>query len=85
MPIIVPENSGIGITLKGITFKWDDAAVAAIARLSVDGPRGARDLRNTIRRNVEDVITEKIVNSGETPVKSVTLTAEGDKIICNFN
>ncbi len=69
---------------KGITFKWDDAAVSTIARLSVDGPRGARDLRNTIRRNVEDVITEKIVHSADKPVKSVNLTADGDKIICNF-
>ena len=69
---------------KGITFTWEDAAISTIARLSVDGPRGARDLRNTIRRNVEDVITEKIVNSYENPVKAVKLTAEGDKIICNF-
>ncbi len=69
---------------KGITFTWDDVAISTIARLSVDGPRGARDLRNTIRRNVEDVITEKIVNSYENPVKAVKLTAEGDKIICNF-
>jgi len=69
---------------KGITFTWDYAAISTIARLSVDGPRGARDLRNTIRRNVEDVITEKIVNSYENPVKAVKLTAEGDKIICNF-
>ena len=69
---------------KGITFTWDDAAISTIARLSVDGPRGARDLRNTIRRNVEDVITERIVNA-ETEIKSVNLTTEGDKIICNFN
>ena len=69
---------------KAITLKWDDAAVETIARLSVDGPRGARDLRNTIRRNVEDVITEKIVHSADKPIKSVNLTADGDKIICNF-
>ena len=70
---------------KGISFEWDNEAISAIARLSVDGPRGARDLRNTIRRNVEDVITEKIVNSYDNPVKSVKLTAEGDNIICKFN
>lgn len=69
---------------KGISLKWDDAAVGAIAALSVDGPRGARDLRNTIRRNVEDVITEKIVHSADKPIKSVAITADGDKVICNF-
>ncbi|MBP3695942.1 MAG: ATP-dependent Clp protease ATP-binding subunit [Clostridia bacterium] len=69
---------------KGIAFTWDDAAVEAIARLSVDGTRGARDLRNVIRRNVEDVITTKIVESTDAPLKSVSLTANGDEIICNF-
>ena len=71
------------LTDKGITFTWNDEAVALIAEKSVDGPRGARDLRNVIRKNVEDVITEKIVNA-ETEMKSVNLTADGDKIICNF-
>ncbi len=69
---------------KGIAFTWDDAAVGTVARLSVDGTRGARDLRNTIRRKVEDVITEKIVNSADEPIKSVALTANGDDVICNF-
>lgn len=69
---------------KGISFTWDEKAIETIARLSVDGPRGARDLRNVIRRNVEDVITSKIVNSISEPVKAVKLTAEDDKIICNF-
>ena len=70
---------------KGITFTWDDEAVSAIARKSVDGPRGARDLRNVIRRSVEDVITEKIVESTDEPVKAVTITASGDDVICNFS
>ncbi|MBO5411088.1 MAG: ATP-dependent Clp protease ATP-binding subunit [Clostridia bacterium] len=71
---------------KGISFTWDDAAVEAIARLSVDGTRGARDLRNVIRRNVEDAITTKIVEAvdGE-KLTSVSVTAQGDEIICNFN
>ncbi len=69
---------------KGIKFEWDNAAVEAVARLSVDGTRGARDLRNVIRRNVEDVITSKIVESTGSPLKAIHLTAEGDTIICNF-
>ena len=68
---------------KGITFTWDDKSISEIASQSVDGPRGARDLRNVIRRNVEDVITERIVNAA-TAIKTVNLTAEGEKIICNF-
>ncbi len=68
---------------KGITFTWNDEAVSLIAEKSVDGPRGARDLRNVIRKNVEDVITERIVNA-TSEIKSVSLTAENGEIICNF-
>ncbi len=71
------------LTDKGITFTWNDEAVSLIAEKSVDGPRGARDLRNVIRKNVEDVITERIVNA-TSEIKSVNLTTEDNKIICNF-
>ena len=69
---------------KGIALAWDDKATEAIARLSIDGTRGARDLRNVIRRNVEDVITTRIVNGADKPFKAVNITADGDKVICNF-
>ena len=69
---------------KGIALAWDDKATETIARLSVDGTRGARDLRNVIRRNVEDVITTRIVNGADKPFKAVNITADGDKVICNF-
>ena len=69
---------------KGIALAWDDKATEAIARLSVDGTRGARDLRNVIRRNVEDVITTRIVNGADKPFKAVNITVDGDKVICNF-
>ena len=69
---------------KGIALAWDDKATEAVARLSVDGTRGARDLRNVIRRNVEDVITTRIVTGADKPFKAVNITADGDKVICNF-
>ena len=71
------------LTDKGIAFTWNDDAVSLIAEKSIDGPRGARDLRNVIRKNVEDVITERIVNA-TSAIKSVDLTTDDDKIICNF-
>ncbi len=73
------------LTDKGIAFSWDDKAIECIALDSVDGPRGARDLRNVIRRNVEDIITEKIVNSDSGSISAVNITAENGKVICNFS
>ncbi len=69
---------------KGIKFSWDSKATETIANLSADGTRGARDLRSCIRKNVEDIITAKMVESIDSPIKSVTVTAEDNKIICNF-
>ena len=69
---------------KGIKFSWDNKATETIANLSADGTRGARDLRSCIRKNVEDVITAKMVESIDSPIKSVTVTANDNKIICNF-
>ncbi|MBQ8943859.1 MAG: hypothetical protein IJ050_05080, partial [Clostridia bacterium] len=70
---------------KGIKFTWDSAAEAALAALSTDGTRGARDLRNTVRREVEDRIAQKIVNSADSPVKAVNVTAANGKVIVNFD
>ena len=69
---------------KGIKFSWDSKATETIADLSADGTRGARDLRSCIRKNVEDVTTAKMVESVDSPIKSVTVTANDNKIICNF-
>ncbi len=70
---------------KGIKFTYDEKATKAIAALSADGTRGARDLRSCIRRNVEDAITTRMVNNVDEPLKTVSITAdEGNKIICDF-
>ena len=69
---------------KGITFTFDDKATHTIASLSVDGTRGARDIRSCIRKNVEDVITTRLVMGVDEPFKEVHVTAKDDKIICNF-
>ncbi len=66
---------------KGIEFTYTDEAVKLIAEKSVGGTRGARDLRNYIRRNVEDKIASLIVDSVDDPVTAVNITVEDDKIV----
>ena len=64
---------------KGITFEYTEDAVAELAKQSVGGTRGARDLRNNIRRKVEDKIAETIIDHIDTPVTSITVEAkDGD-------
>ena len=46
---------------KGITFKYDDKTCTALAEKAKGGKSGARDLRNIIRKEVEDKIAEEII------------------------
>lgn len=69
---------------KNIALSWDGEAVATLARLSVDGTRGARDLRNEIRRRVEDKITTAIVDRVDNPMSEISITADGDEIVINY-
>lgn len=67
---------------KGITFTYTDEAVAELAKDSVGGTRGARDLRNNIRRKVEDKIAEKIIDNIDNPVTSITVdVSDGDIVL----
>ncbi len=66
---------------KGITFTYTDEAVVELAKESVGGTRGARDLRNNIRRKVEDKIAEKIIDNIDTPVTSITVDVENGDIV----
>lgn len=68
---------------KGIEFTFSDDAAAVIAEKSIGGKSGARDLRNYIRKEVEDAITDKIVEAGEGAFSSIDLTVENDKLVLN--
>ena len=66
---------------KGISLTWTDDVPQALAALC-DGSRGARDLRNAIRRNVEDKIANAIVESVDgASITAVSLTSEDGKVI----
>jgi len=65
---------------KGIVFSWDQAAVSLLAQNAFGGVRGARDLRNLVRREIEDKIAEIIVESGENLIDRVELTVTDGKV-----
>ncbi len=65
---------------KGIAFSWEDDVPNVLAKASADGVRGARDLRNVIRRKVEDKIASLIVNSADKPLKALILCVQNDEI-----
>ena len=64
---------------KGVTLTYTKPLLSYIAKKSHGGKRGARDLRNFVRREVEDKIVSILIDSPE--VKDISLKVEKDKII----
>ena len=58
-----------------ITAEFDHSAVVAISKAGFDIVYGARPLRRAITSNIEDKLSEKILDGS---IKS------GDSIICSF-
>ena len=65
---------------RGTTFRWEPSLVDALVRKSYSVTYGARNLRRTIQRELEDPIAEKIIDSFEHPISSLTAFAEDGKI-----
>ena len=63
---------------KGIEFRFDEAACKYLAEKSCNGQSGARDLRNLIRKEVEDKITEQMILHGEGGISAIALSASDD-------
>ena len=52
--------------------------------MSEDGGRGARDIRRTIRKTVEDEVANILINNAEALVKEIIVSAEDGKIKVDF-
>ena len=63
---------------KGVAFSYDAAVCAELARLAQDGKRGARDLRQLVRKRVEDRIAGLLVERCEEPVTSIQVVFDGE-------
>lgn len=65
---------------KHIKFTFDDKACEYLAEKSCDGKSGARDLRNAIRREVEEKIASAMIES-DNGISAINVTSDGEKII----
>ncbi len=66
---------------KGIDFKFDEKACKYLAEKSCSGRSGARDLRNLIRKEVEDKITEQLILAGEGALSAISISANDEELI----
>ncbi len=66
---------------KQIKFSYDEKACDYLAKKSCSGKSGARDLRNTIRREVEEKIANEMIKEGNNQLTAIHITSDGEKII----
>ena len=65
---------------RGIRFTWDESLIDALVKKSYSVTYGARNLRRTIQRELEDPIAEKIIESFEKPISEITASGDGEII-----
>ena len=61
---------------KLIEVKYDSKCCEYLAKKCVGGKRGARELRNAIRREIENKIVDIVVENAEGSIKTVTISAD---------
>ena len=64
-----------GLAERGLELTWDDSLVDYLVKKSYSVAYGARNLRRTIQKDVEDPIAEKIIDSYLAPIRSICLSA----------
>ncbi len=66
---------------KAIAFEYDEALVEYLVRRSFSETYGARNLRRTIQKEIEDVIAAKIVDELRGKASRISLTSDGERVI----
>ena len=77
--IMLDELKG-SLKEKGIAFTYNDALVALLTKKSYSRTYGARNLRRTIQKELEDPMATQIINSYENPVSAIEAGAEGESV-----
>ena len=65
---------------KNITFTWEDSLVDYLVKKSYSPVYGARNLRRTIQKELEDAIAMRLIEGYDSPISHMKAYAENDKI-----
>ena len=66
---------------KGLHFTWDEDVEDYLVKKSYSATYGARNLRRTIQKELEDVMAAQIIDSYEHPVTQIHASVEDGKIV----
>ena len=66
---------------KGLHFTWDEDVEDYLVKKSYSATYGARNLRRTIQKELEDVMAAQIIDSYEHPVTQIYASMEDGKLV----
>ena len=66
---------------KGLSLSYDGEVVKYLVKKSYSAVYGARNLRRTIQKEVEDQLAVTVINSYDHPVTHLAVRVEDEKIV----
>ena len=69
---------------RGLNLSWENALREYLANEAYSVTYGARNLRRTIQRKLEDPISEAIIDSFENPISSIHIDVEDGQVKLNI-
>ena len=64
----------------GINLTWDESIIDYLVKKSYSVTYGARNLRRTLQRELEDGIAERMIDSYDHPISQIKLLADGENV-----
>ena len=71
------------LTARGLSLSWDDSLRQYLVKKAYSMVYGARNLRRTIQRELEDPISEAIIDSFEKPISRIDISVTDGNITLN--
>ena len=68
------------LSTRGLTLSWDDDLRQLLVKKAYSVTYGARNLRRTIQKELEDPISEAIINSFQHPISAIRIRVEGETV-----
>ena len=68
------------LSTRGLTLSWDDDLRQLLVKKAYSVTYGARNLRRTIQKELEDPISEAIIDSFEHPISAICIRVEGETV-----
>jgi ATP-dependent Clp protease ATP-binding subunit ClpB len=69
------------LATRGLTLNCSDAVRRFLVEKAFSVTYGARNLRRTIQKELEDPISEKIIDSFEAPISRIDVDVQGDAVV----